>query len=232
MTNLNNFCVYMHTSPSGKSYIGQTNDYARRCRLHRSKSSGCKAISNAIQKYGWDNFTHKIIEDNLSLEDANELEEFLIEECNTLSPNGYNLKTGGSNSRPNQETIDKVAAAHKGKTISQETRDKISVTLTGIIRSQETRKRIAEAQKGEKSVLYGVKLKEEVLIARTKAAIAKRLPYNELPNTIEEAISRGLKLVKQTTPCKKGHLYARCINVKLKVFARCLDCKRNYNILI
>ena len=56
------FVIYMHTSPSGKSYIGQTNDYNTRCRRHKTDmKSGCPAFRDAIKKYGWDNFKWEII---------------------------------------------------------------------------------------------------------------------------------------------------------------------------
>lgn len=50
--------IYMITSPSGKSYIGQTiRPIQTRLKEHRTgKSSDCVAIYNAIQKYGWENF--------------------------------------------------------------------------------------------------------------------------------------------------------------------------------
>lgn len=94
---MNNYCVYYHKSPSGKMYIGQTNDYKRRCSSHKNTTNKTTLFSKAVKKYGWDNFEHKIIADNLSIEESNELEEFLIEECNTLTPNGYNIRTGGAN---------------------------------------------------------------------------------------------------------------------------------------
>lgn len=39
----NIYLIYKHTSPSGKSYIGLTNNYQRRCREHKS-SNICIAI--------------------------------------------------------------------------------------------------------------------------------------------------------------------------------------------
>lgn len=62
-----NYVVYKHTSPSNKSYIGITSNYKLRCNQHKSKNSRCRLFSRAIQKHGWDNFTHEILEDNLTL---------------------------------------------------------------------------------------------------------------------------------------------------------------------
>jgi group I intron endonuclease len=90
------YCIYQHTSPSGKSYIGQTNNYKSRCRQHQEES-GSTAFSNAVKKYGWDEFQHRILAENLTLEEANGLEELAIIELNTIAPNGYNLLGGGNN---------------------------------------------------------------------------------------------------------------------------------------
>ena len=48
----------MLTSPCGKTYIGQTvRPIEKRLEEHETgRSSGCRAIYNAIQKYGWENF--------------------------------------------------------------------------------------------------------------------------------------------------------------------------------
>ena len=94
------YLVYKHTSPSGKSYIGITGDYDKRCREHKSASgsskySQCRAFHAAIRKYGWDAFTHEILYSNLTIEQANHRETQLINEYGTLAPYGYNLCTGG-----------------------------------------------------------------------------------------------------------------------------------------
>ena len=47
---------------NGKSYIGQTNNFERRMREHK-RCVDSSAIHCAIQKYGADSFTYKIIEE-------------------------------------------------------------------------------------------------------------------------------------------------------------------------
>lgn len=59
------YLIYMHTSPSGKSYIGQTNNLHRRDIVHKN-TNGCRRFALAIKKYGLDNFTHKVLIDNLT----------------------------------------------------------------------------------------------------------------------------------------------------------------------
>lgn len=85
----------MHTSPSGKSYIGITSNYNRRCKEHQKADTHCSIFKRAIDKYGWDNFIHEVLLEGLTLEQANKYEVFYIKEFNSLSPNGYNLVSGG-----------------------------------------------------------------------------------------------------------------------------------------
>lgn len=72
-------CIYKLTNLiNGKIYIGQTNNYERRMREHKNKMYGrCpKVLYEAIEKYGWENFSKEIIEDYC--EDYNEKEHYWI----------------------------------------------------------------------------------------------------------------------------------------------------------
>lgn len=90
------WCVYKHTSPNGKIYIGIT--HLKLSNRWRSKGQGykrCPYFYNAIQKYGWENFKHEVILDNLTQRQAYEKEIELIKYFNSIVPNGYNIDTGG-----------------------------------------------------------------------------------------------------------------------------------------
>lgn len=88
------YCIYKHTLPNQKVYIGQTCDTKRRWRA--SNYVGNCLFYKAIQKYGWDNITHEILEDNLTLEEANKREKYYIALYQaTNSDYGYNLRAGG-----------------------------------------------------------------------------------------------------------------------------------------
>lgn len=88
------YVVYKHTCPHGKSYIGITSDYEKRCYTHQTTSE-CKAFYDAIMFFGWDNIKHEILMQGLSKEEAVIQEELLINEYNSLYPNGYNLRLKG-----------------------------------------------------------------------------------------------------------------------------------------
>lgn len=97
------YCVYKHTSPSNKVYIGITFNIKRRWYdgngyLHKRKDGKYNQplFARAILKYGWDNFKHEIIADNLSKEQACELEKKYIQEYDSTNPQrGYNISFGG-----------------------------------------------------------------------------------------------------------------------------------------
>lgn len=78
--------IYKHTNKiNGKSYIGQTLLETK----ERWRSNGCgykqsSVFYSAIQKYGWDNFTHEILVDNIAtIEEANKLEKYYIQYYHT-----------------------------------------------------------------------------------------------------------------------------------------------------
>ena len=100
--NKNTYCVYKHTNKiDGKVYIGQTkhgdNPY-KRWGYNAWGYNTASHFSNAIKKYGWDNFEHEILHNNLTIEEANYYEKLEIKNYNSTDPNfGYNQTSGGLN---------------------------------------------------------------------------------------------------------------------------------------
>lgn len=89
------YVIYKHTNKTnGKSYIGQTSKNPER---RWSSGLGYKSCPNfyaAIQKYGWNNFTHEIIEKDLTEDEVDEREIYWINFYNSVN-NGYNISSGG-----------------------------------------------------------------------------------------------------------------------------------------
>lgn len=145
--------VYKFTSPSGKSYIGQTRNLRNRIAAHKSKS-GCIAFRDAISKYGFDSFTQEILKDNLTLDEANYWEEFYIAEFNTLVPHGYNLLSGGGNALHHEETKKKLSEKRKGSRMPESFKIAMSIKMKGNTyskgqqMSEERKKELAEIMKG------------------------------------------------------------------------------------
>ena len=137
--------VYKFTSPSGKSYIGITNNLRRRIAEHKRLSKTLKkAFYNAINKYGFDNFTFEILEEyNIKDKDKllsklNEMEMYYIDKYDTFK-NGYNSTLGGDgtkgmsgelnpfyNKKHTEEAKKKMSEKHKGKVLSNEHKNKIA----------------------------------------------------------------------------------------------------------
>ena len=158
--------IYRITSPSYKSYIGQTTrPIEERFREYRRKSD-CMAISNAIQFYGWEKMTKEYIE--IPDEDLNFYEEMLIGLLGTLTPNGYNIRKGGLNFKMREETKKKIGKAHTGRTLSKEHRQKLSESNIGNKHTDEAKKKMSESRKGEKNHNFGKPKSEE-----TKAKLSE-----------------------------------------------------------
>jgi group I intron endonuclease len=105
--------IYKITNLSnGKIYVGQTVSHILnhkryrpyghegRFRCHVSEAFSTKKnqshyLNNAIRKYGVINFVVELIE-CCEINDSDEREIHYIKELNSLYPNGYNLKNGGS----------------------------------------------------------------------------------------------------------------------------------------
>ena len=96
-TNDKKYCVYMHISPSNKRYIGITSISPPEDRWKNGHGyRHNEYFSRAIDKYGWENFQHQIIANDLTEDEAIEMEISLISEYNTTNINyGYNLTSGG-----------------------------------------------------------------------------------------------------------------------------------------
>lgn len=114
------YCVYKHTAPNGKVYIGITcqNPLHRWCNGNGYK--GNTHFYNAIKKYGWNNFKHEILFEELTANEAAEKEIELIAKYKSNNIQfGYNLTSGGlsySEKHPHysEQSKLKIKRNHKG----------------------------------------------------------------------------------------------------------------------
>ena len=90
------YTVYLHRSPSGKVYVGQTCDTLKQ-RWKNGKGYSQNVYFNAaIEKYGWENFTHEVLVTNLSQTEADNFERMFIQCLGSDSREyGYNIQSGG-----------------------------------------------------------------------------------------------------------------------------------------
>lgn len=89
--------IYLHRNTvNGKVYIGQTKTtLTQRSRHDGSGYKNCSLFWNAIEKYGWDKFSHTILE-KCTENNVDEREQYWINFFDATNPNfGYNLMPGG-----------------------------------------------------------------------------------------------------------------------------------------
>ena len=121
------FYVYILTNNlDGKKYVGLTSQKPEKRWNHGNGYRQTTHIGRAIKKYGWNNFTHEVLYENLSSEDAQKIEVELIKKYNTLNPKyGYNMQPGGN------------------------------LSNLGVKMSEENRRKLSARTKGEKNYFYG-----------------------------------------------------------------------------
>lgn len=96
MNNERKYCVYKHTSPSNKVYIGITKNLKQRWGANGKHYIKNNHFVRAINKYGWDNFKHEILFNNLTINEAKSKEIELIAYYDSTNPTkGYNISLGG-----------------------------------------------------------------------------------------------------------------------------------------
>ena len=161
----------MHIAPNGKRYVGVTGQTTKeRWRVNGNGYKPQKLFYRAIQKYGWENFEHIVIEEGLTEADAFELEQNLIKEYDLTNPlHGYNLSIGGEAGplgvKRSDETRERLRQSHlgqvgwtKGKHLSVETKEKLRVANLGKKLDEATKKKISEKNKGVKPSALAVSM--------------------------------------------------------------------------
>lgn len=87
-----NYCVYKHTFPNGKVYIGITNDTNRRWDDGFGYQENKKMFRDIVL-YGWRNISHEIIKNGICKAEATALERSMIRSyCNNGKENVYNIQ--------------------------------------------------------------------------------------------------------------------------------------------
>lgn len=204
------YYVYMHISPNGKRYIGITQNYLKRWNnglgYYRNKY-----FYNAIQKYGWDNFEHIILFENLAKEEAEQKEiELIAHYKSNQNEYGYNHAQGGSvNSgyKLSNETKLKLSNSHKGihykrRPISKEHNEKLQEgrkkyyeknkfisPMKGKKHSEETKEKMSKSHKNRNiDYWYGKSFTEE-----HKNKISKSLSGRTLSEEHKKHLSESKK---------------------------------------
>ena len=185
------YTVYKHTNKiNGKVYIGITSQKPQLRWGHNGinyKSS--PHFYSAIQKYGWDNFTHDILFTGLIKEEACKKEIELIEKYNSTNREyGYNCASGGETPTMNKETREKISKSLQGNKngfghpCSEEKKRKISEAQKGRKLTEEHKKKLSDAAK--KRHVPCSEEKKEVLRQKSH----KKPVYCEELDTVYESV--------------------------------------------
>ena len=193
--------IYKHTlildcPHKGWSYIGQTSsaDIKNDRWQNGAGYKQCTVFYRAIKKYGWDNFTHEIIEDNIeTLAQANEREHYWINYYHTWVDDpeckGYNSTAGGNN------------------LISEEVKTKISQSLLGHPVSDEAKKLYSEnlkAGKGCYKYWQGKKRSRETIEKILKTKKTKKVRCLETGEIYQSALYATKVVHGDVSRCVKG----------------------------
>lgn len=151
VTEESNYCVYKHTSPSGKVYIGITRQSVENRWKNGLGYESSPHFWNAIQKYGWNSFSHEILISGISKDDACAEERRLISELNAMNPSfGYNQKTGGEIGVSLSQEVRKKLSENKKRFYLEhpEAKEELSMRMRGYHHTEETRAKISASKKG------------------------------------------------------------------------------------
>ena len=134
------YTVYQHKNKiNSKVYIGITKQEPEQRWRHGQGYKSSPHFYAAIQKYGWDNFEHNILFQNLTKEKACKKEQELIAKYHSMDREfGYNSTSGGDIFTMNEETKRKISQSMIG-----------NKNGLGHPCSEEKKKKISEAQKGK-----------------------------------------------------------------------------------
>ncbi len=143
--------IYSLTFPSGKKYIGQTTrNITKRLSEHLKCYGGCILLENAIKKYGQENIIIETLKECPD-EELDQYEKQYIADLNTLEPNGYNIRTGGSNGKYSDDAKERMRKSKLGENNHN----------YGIPRSDSAKLAISKAKSGEKHHFYGKTFTED-----------------------------------------------------------------------
>lgn len=99
------YIVYRAVSPSGKYYVGITNNFKRRLKEHRSSPY---IFGKALRKYGHNNFTYHLLE-VATVEEALDWERLLVkheaDDCYNMCPGGILADVLVSNNPMHREDV-------------------------------------------------------------------------------------------------------------------------------
>lgn len=227
--------IYLRTNlVNGKQYVGQAQNMQYRenqWRCMKNHYAG-RLINNARNKYGFENWSLKILAECDNQEELNKLEVYYINIYNTKAPNGYNLTDGGCGGNlgyhHTEDAKRKISKANKismkGRHISEEAKKKMSFAkkgkpspMLGKHHSEETKKKISLSKQGTKhNESWFEKMKNNPSMSKGIIGFNEQNEEIYRFSSVEEAIrngfSRHIGEVANGKRNKSNKLYWKWIN--------------------
>lgn len=173
---------------NSNKYVGITYKTVKERWYMHQIQAGCRRLHSAIKFYGADNFTVTEIYNTLSEDNINEMEQFFIIYYNTLSPNGYNLRTGGQHHTISEETRQVCSAAQKENWLMPGRKEKQSKLTKTRHLNEDLTKGLREESKTREIKVIGINFKTFEIIKFNSINDAMRAGYDmhySLMNTTE-----------------------------------------------
>lgn len=203
----NNYCVYKHTVPNGKVYIGITGMKPEQ-RWKNGEGYRTQVFYRAIQKYGFDNIAHEILFEGLAKTEAEQKEIELIAYYNSNNKEyGYNVDNGGSSIGSHSESTRKKLSENmigdtrnRGRVHTEESRKHMSEAHIGNELTDEAKKKLSDFNKGKK---YTNEVIEHIKTAARKSksfpvrCIELDMDFDSVPEAVEYINNIGGSVIRQ-----------------------------------
>lgn len=222
------WCVYVHINIiNGKKYYGITSRDPEDRWKNGNGYQKQTYFKNAINKYGWDNFEHKILHYNLLYAQAVELEKYYIAKDKTNvckwkdQSCGYNMTDGGE--------------GVSGRTHSVEAKQKIRQHSLEMWKDPDMRSLLILKHSGENNVNYGKhfseEVKEKISISRKGKCVGEDNPFygkHHTENTIEylRMVANKKPVMSEVGVFESVRAAARYINGSSSHISECCNHKR------
>lgn len=199
MIKINRFYIYVwiRLDKNEVFYVGKGSN-----NRYKDMSMRNKYFLNVVNKIGMDNIEIKIIEDNLTEDEAFEKEILYIEYYKNNENHLTNMTKGGEGSsnwyeflsEEEKERHREKSRSFVGRTHSEKTKRKMSESAKGRKWDEEHKKMFSEKAKGRSGYWKGKKLSEE-----TRRKLSESKKGSKMSEETKEKISKTLKGRKGTT---------------------------------
>ena len=200
---------------NGKVYVGQT-VRTLEARIDQHKRRTKSAISQAIGKYGWENFKVEVLEECETQEELNEREKFWIKFFDCIAPKGYNLNEGGRGGKVSEIAKKHMSESQQVRFSNPAEHEKLSKAQKKYFSKLEARQKMSEAKKNPSpearaNMSAAQKRRFSNPEARAKKSAETKKYYEEHPEAREylSNLNKGKKQSAETIAKKsaslKGH---------------------------